>query len=231
MDALELVARIPGWLDREDAEKLFELAYATTGPILEIGTFRGKSAVLMALARKQAGREGPVYTLEVEPMRLRAAAGEALARGVADMIVFVRGTSRAFARAYPHLRPVLTFVDGDHTRAGVQRDLSVLATLVPAEGWVLFHDFYEHSNGDVRVRPTVQASWVATECDFVGEFGNCGLFRRRSAPPPTATLTTDLIRLDDIRTQYLHGLRYPAERLWHGARRIISPAPEGKTRS
>jgi hypothetical protein len=158
-------------------------------------------------------------------MRVLAAAGEAMAHGIADMIVFVRGTSRAFARAYPQLRPVLTFVDGDHTGVGVKRDLRVLANVVPADGLVLFHDFH-HDGDDVMVRPTVEASWVAAECDFLGEFGDCGLFRRRTAPPPAGALTTDLIRLEGLGSQYEHRLRRPTQRLWQGVRRLMSPGPQ-----
>ena len=39
-----LVESIRGWLRVEDAEKLYELAHATPGPVLEIGTAHGKSA-------------------------------------------------------------------------------------------------------------------------------------------------------------------------------------------
>ena len=73
----------------------------------------------MALALRDAGRDTTLFTLDVDGGTSRAAAAEAQARGVADLIVFVRGTVRSFARAYPHMRPALTFVDADHSAAGV----------------------------------------------------------------------------------------------------------------
>lgn len=214
-----MVESIRGWLRVEDAEKLYELAHATPGPVLEIGTAHGKSAILMALALRDAGRDTTLFTLDVDVRALRAAAAEAQARGVADLIVFVRGTVRAFARAYPHVRPALTFVDADHSAAGVERDLAALRELVPAGGLLVFHDFNDPLNEDpncdqVKVRPTVNASWVANDCEFEGEFGACGLFRRRHAPPPKSVTTVDLLRLDSAKDKYLHRLRYPVGRAW-----------------
>jgi methyltransferase family protein len=219
VEALALVESIPGWLRSEDADKLWELARSTPGPILEIGTYHGKSAVLMALARKEIGGGGPLYTLDVDGSVLRAAKAEAGARAVADLVVFIRGTSAAFARAYPHLRPALTFVDGDHTRRGVERDLAVPKALVPESGRMLFHDFYDPGNEDLfQVRPAVEGSWVARECDFDGVFGCCGLFTRRAGGPRGDAAIADLLRLDSARDQYLHRLRYPAARLWRRMR-------------
>jgi predicted O-methyltransferase YrrM len=219
-DALDLVESIPGWLRPEDASKLYELAHATAGPILEIGTYHGKSSILMATAITDANHDTIVYTLDADRYVVAEAATEAERRGVADRIIFVRGTVGAFARAYPHLRPAVTFVDGDHSRAGVQRDLAVLETLVPKGGVLLFHDFNDPSNDDpgcteVKVRPAVDASWVSTQCDFGGTFGACGMFTRRVAPNQSAAMKADLLPLAGIREQYEQRLRYPAGRLWH----------------
>jgi hypothetical protein len=196
VSAVQTIARvqsIPGWMRPEDADKLWELASVTRGPILEIGTFHGKSAVLMALALKDANTNTLIYTLEVQKASIRAAAAQAAASGVADRIVFVRGTSDAFARASPWLRPALTFVDGDHRRA------------------------------DIEVRPTVHDSWVARECDFGGTFGACGLYTRRTDPPAAAAaaedaMIVDLLRVASPADQYRHRLRYPAGRVWKRVR-------------
>jgi predicted O-methyltransferase YrrM len=222
-DAFELVKTIPGWLLPEDAAKLYELAQCSAGPILEIGTYRGKSAILMALAIRNAGRDGTVYTLDVDPHLIADAAAEADRWGIADKIVFVRGTLNAYARAYPRLRPALTFVDGDHSHAGVQRDLTALQALIPKGGLLLFHDFNDPRNDDphcseVNVRSAIEASWVANQCQFRGAFGACGMFERTVAPnQPTVTIV-DLLRLDTAREQCVHRLRRPVARLWQKLR-------------
>jgi predicted O-methyltransferase YrrM len=219
VDPLARVESIPGWLRAEDADKLYELAQRTPGPILEVGTHFGKSAVLMALAVQEAQRSDLVlYTLDVDRRAIRAAAAEAEARDLEDAIVFVRGTLRAFARAYPQVRPALTFVDGDHSRTGVERDLQVLEMLVPAGGALLFHDFADPRNDDpdhpeTKVRPAVEASWVARECEFHGSFGVCGLFVRREAPPRTPAAVADLLGLASGMEQFRYRVRYPAAQL------------------
>lgn len=215
-----------------DAEKLYELAHDARGEILEIGTYHGKSAVLMALAIRDAGSDTVIYSLEVDKAAIRAAEGHARTHDVADKIVFVRGTLDAFARAYPRFRPAVAFVDGDHRRAGVEADLAVLARMVPERGSLLFHDFASQSNDDpqcaeIKVRPTIQSSWVTLECDFEGIYGCSGLFTRRTAPPPPTDRPTrvDLLPLASPADQYLHRLRYPAGRVWKRLRRVEPRVP------
>jgi predicted O-methyltransferase YrrM len=212
MSALDRVDSIPGWLRPEDADKLDELARSASGPILEIGTYHGKSAILMALALRDAKRDTLLYTLDVNRKAIEAAAGEAWHRGVADRIVFVRGALEAFRSAYPHVRPALTFIDGDHSREGVNRDLAVLESIVPAGGLLLFHDFADPRNddpacGEIKVRPAVQASWVARQCDLIGTFGVCGLYVRRDAPRrDLERLVADIALLDKIGSQVRYRL-------------------------
>lgn len=218
MEALARVESIPGWLRPEDADKLWELAQRASGPILEIGTYRGKSTVLMALALNDAGHENVIYTLDVDRGSLVVAAAEAAARDLVERIVFIHGTVGAFARAYPQVRPAVTFVDGDHSKPGVDHDLAVLERIVPAGGLILFHDFADPRNadpqcGDTQVRPAVEASWVARQCVFHGTFGVCGLYERAEAPELSDPTISELMPLDSVRDQYRYRLRYPAGRL------------------
>ncbi len=224
--ALTAIESIPGWLLPAEAEKLYELATETTGPVLEIGTHRGKSTILIALALQSAGDAARlVYTLDVDRQAQSAAMASAQAHGVAGRIVFVHGTITAFARAYPHVRPTLTFVDGDHRESGVTRDLDELRARIPEGGILLFHDFHDPRNHDpgiaeVKVHPAVMKSWVAQECHFGGAFGSCGMFTRLTSPPPGATAArADLLKLDTLHNRYLHRFRYPAGRLWRRLKR------------
>lgn len=223
VDALPLVQSIPGWLRPEDASIIYDLARASDGPILEIGTYCGKSTILMALAVRDAGGGQLVYSVDVDLVTQRTAMAEARSRGLEQRILFVHGTVAAFHRAYPHVGPSLTFVDGDHSRDGVRRDLAVLEQLVPAGGAMLFHDYADPRNedeacADICVRPTVAESWVADQCDFKGEFGCCGLFIRRHAPTGDRVLAVDLLRLEGLGEQYRYRWRRPVARLLSGVR-------------
>lgn len=234
--ALARVDRIPGWLRPEDADELWELARSADGPILEIGTYRGRSAVLMALALKDANRQGHLYSVDIDRDNLRLAADEASARGVAERIVFVHGTVGAFARAYPHVRPAVTFVDGDHSRAGVDRDLAILERIVPVGGLILFHDFADPRNDDphddeVKVGPAVGASWVARECEFRGIFGVCGLYRRGGGPAALEASIAELMALEPLGAQYRYRLSISGRSLAAPIRPPLVPARPGRLAS
>ena len=131
----------------------------------------------------------------------------------------MRGTSSAFARAHPHLRPALTFVDGDHSRAGVEARPRRPAPLVPAGGTLVFHDFDDPRNDDpscveIKVRPAVESSWVSRDCELERVTGACGVFvRRRVAPAPRRT-AADLSPLHDLRDLWRYRVRLPAGRVW-----------------
>src|ERR1700728_4334116 len=56
----EAVWHIPGWLAPEDALKLYELAYFSPGPILEIGMYCGRSTTILATAVADSGRRVPI---------------------------------------------------------------------------------------------------------------------------------------------------------------------------
>jgi predicted O-methyltransferase YrrM len=204
-DAVAAVRELPGWLLDDDAMKLYELAYFSEGPILEIGTYRGKSAILMARALRDAEQEGPVVSLDVDRDALRVARSLADDRGLADRIALVRGTAESLFRAQPDLRPAFVFLDGDHSRRGVARDLSALRDRVPTSGLLLLHDYHDARNADPAepdygVVEAVEESWLPDECEFDGVFGCSGLFRRRTGPaasdatPPPVGIITDFGR-------------------------------------
>ena len=195
--AVESVEPLPGWLLDDDALKLYELAHAASGPILEIGTYRGKSTILMATALRDAGRDGPVVSLDVDAAGLREAASHASRLGVADRLVLVRGTAQALLRSRPGFVPSLVFLDGDHSRRGVARDLRALRDRVPAGVPILLHDYEDVRNADPSepdygVPQAVERSWVARDCEFAGVFGCCGLFIRHTGPRPEGDCDCDL---------------------------------------
>jgi MMP 1-O-methyltransferase len=190
-EAVGSVEALPGWLLDGDALKLYELAHAAQGPILEIGTYRGKSAILMATALRDAGSDVPLVSLDVDREGLEAARSQAEARGLAGRIAFARGTAEALFRTRPDFTPSLVFLDGDHSRRGVARDLRALRGRVPSGGLLLFHDFHDERNADpgepdYGVTEAVEESWVARDCAFDGIFGCCALYRRETGGPSAA---------------------------------------------
>jgi predicted O-methyltransferase YrrM len=225
--ALERVAPIPGWMRDEDVLKLYELAYLSPGPILEIGSARGKSAAVVASALRDASSPAPFVSLDVDSDAVEAAASELAGLGLADRVLFVRGSARAFFRSVSHFAPTLVFVDGDHSLSGVTGDLRELEPQLARGGFLLFHDYDDPRNrdpddDDYGVIEAVERSWVAGDCEFVGVFGCCGLFRRvtggaaegeRGGAP-----TADLSHRDTLRLRLLGRLRLPLGRRYRRLR-------------
>lgn len=225
--AQELVADVPGWLRPEDALKLYELAHFAEGPILEIGTHRGKSGTLMALALRDAGSAALVVSIDVDARAQREAAAAAAAKGVQDRLWLMAGSAGAFFAANPSFTPSLVFLDADHSYEGVRRDLDLLEPRVPGGGLVLLHDYLDPRNDDpsspeIGVFRAARESWLSDSCEFAGVFGACGLFRRlRGGPASAGPGAFDLRRYDSARMQYLQRVRRPAGRM---ARRLLSVA-------
>ncbi len=102
------------------------------------------------------------------------------------------------------LAPRPLFLDGDHSREGVRRDLKVLRAAVPDGAILLLHDYADRRNADpaepeLGVGEAVAESWVESDCDFGG----------------------DLASLDSWRMRYVHYPRLPLARRFRATRRCI----------
>ena len=227
----EEVASVAGWLQPEDSLKLYELGYLAPGPFLEIGTYRGKSTTVLTSAIRDAGRNVEFYSLDIAPESLDSARPTLADRGLGRYVTLVHGSVTALFRALPAFRPRFVFLDGDHSAAGLARDLATLEARIPKDGLLLFHDFLDvrnddPANKDYGVTEAIRASWVARDCEFAGSFGCTGLFRRVGGAPPQDTSRDDparieLIRIDRLPVRLLITVARPAKRsLMRALRRI-----------
>jgi predicted O-methyltransferase YrrM len=193
--ALELVESIPGMLYPADAQKLYELAWHAEGPILEIGTHKGRSTVLLATAQRDSGKENLVVTMDISHDFLAEARATIAAAGLGPRVVVVQGTRGALAGALPPMTPALVFVDGDHTYDGVARDLAALEAIVPAGGVIAMHDFGGYEAEDpfwIQVEAASRDSWMSRDCEDLGRAGLLGLFRRVKGGPDPAGMAAPL---------------------------------------
>ena len=174
--ALAAIAPMPGRLRRiaeaatgfmppEEGLALYRAAaaYAPVGPVLEVGTYCGKSTVYLAAAARQAGQ--PVITVDhhhgseenqpgweyhdpslVDPRtgrldtlpHVRATLGGA---GLDDDVIVVVGWSARMARLWA--TPLgLLFIDGGHTEATAQADYEGWARWVAPGGALAIHDVF-----------------------------------------------------------------------------------------
>jgi N-succinyldiaminopimelate aminotransferase len=154
-----------GFMPADEGQALYEtaLAYAPVGPVLEIGTYCGKSTIYLAAAARQYGQtvltvdhhhgseehqEGWEYhdTSLVDPgtgridtlPRFRAAIAAA---GLEDDVVAIVGRSDRVAQVWRGLLG-LVFIDGGHTDEAAQADYEGWAPKVTLGGALAIHDVF-----------------------------------------------------------------------------------------
>ncbi|MFC4012410.1 class I SAM-dependent methyltransferase [Nonomuraea purpurea] len=154
-----------GFMPPDEGLALFEAArqYGRLGPICEIGTYCGKSAVYLGAAARQAGsvvvtvdhhrgseeiqpgwahhdptlvdpRFGKMDSLPVFRATIAAA-------GLEDVVIAIVGGSEQVARLWNTPLGML-FIDGGHSEEPVTRDYEGWAPHVMQHGALVFHDIY-----------------------------------------------------------------------------------------
>jgi MMP 1-O-methyltransferase len=179
-------------------------AYAHVGPVLEVGSYCGKSAIYLAAGAREAGQK--VVTIDhhrgseehqpgweyhdpglVDPAaglidtlpRLRATLVRA---GLEDDVIAIVGRSPDVARLWR--TPLgLLFIDGGHTDAAAQQDYDGWARWVAPGGALAIHDVFpdpaDGGQAPFRIYQRALADGEFTEVRWAGSLRI--LERRRSA--------------------------------------------------
>jgi len=114
------------------------------GSILEIGTYKGKSTVNLALGSKEVGRE-KVFSIDSETFIETELNFKAF--NVLDWIIPIKGLSWEVANDWD--MPIrLLYIDGDHRKSRV--DYNNFSKFLVEDAIVIFHDIT-----DARVRKTI----------------------------------------------------------------------------
>ncbi len=183
----DAVWHIPGWLAPEDALKLYELAYFSTGPILEIGMYCGRSTTILATAVADRGSAVPIISIDTDPFALSMTMRSLKMHNVEDRVILACSSIQAFVYAMPSLAPSLVFLDADHAEAAVRADVDTLRQCAQPGTLLMFHDYlpmvlpetegFPISVGPIEVKEAVSGSWIAAEGKFAGTFGASALFQ------------------------------------------------------
>jgi predicted O-methyltransferase YrrM len=157
-------------LQIDEAALLYRLGRdATTGPVAEIGRFKGGSTFVFASAMPD-GVELWSYDFHVALRpdmpgeRLDAELSDALGRyGLAPKVHLLVADSRT---AHPPPAPLeVLFIDGDHSYEGAKADFGRWGAFVRPGGHLLFHDavdtggYGNHYPGVVRLMAEIGAGW------------------------------------------------------------------------
>ncbi|MEW9532714.1 class I SAM-dependent methyltransferase [Microbispora sp. NPDC049125] len=187
--------RAKGFMPPAEGEALFEIAceYGSRGPICEIGTYCGKSAIYLGAGARLAG--SVVFTVdhhrgseEIQPgwehhdpelVDSRTGRMDSLpffrdtvaAAGLEDEVVAIVGASATVARHWTTPLAVL-FIDGGHSDEPVTADYEGWAPHVMPGGALVFHDIYpdpaDGGQAPYRVYLRALESGAFTEVRAVG---------------------------------------------------------------
>jgi predicted O-methyltransferase YrrM len=164
-ELLKAAEAATGFMPGPEGLALFAAAarYADRGPVLEVGTYCGKSTIYLAAAAREKGQ--PVITVDhhrgseenqpgweyhdttlVDPATgrldtLPQARATLAAAGVEDDVIVVVGRSADVARLWR--TPLgLLFIDGGHTDAAASTDYESWAPWVAPGGVLAIHDVF-----------------------------------------------------------------------------------------
>jgi predicted O-methyltransferase YrrM len=207
-DLAAAFAATPGFMPPDEGVAL-RAAACTAGPgtWLEIGTYCGKSTLLLADAARSAGAR--VVTVDHhhgseenqpgwpwhDPALVDPVSGaldtlptfrRVLDARLADVVTAVVAPTRLVAQWWTTpLR--LLFLDGNHTEQVALHDYSAFARHIDSGGLLLVHDvFPDPADGGQAPWHVVQTALASGRFEEVSAHGSLRVLRARRAAPPTA---------------------------------------------
>jgi Methyltransferase domain len=150
--ALAAAAGVEGWLTDDQARRLWARAASADGLVVEIGSFRGRSTIVLASAAPQVVAIDPHAGGDRGPQEIAPDA----ARGASDHEAFLANLERAgVGNRVRHVRrpsneafeavagPVaLLYIDGAHRFRSARADLAGWGARVAPGGAMLVHDAF-----------------------------------------------------------------------------------------
>lgn len=142
-------------LNPKEAELLFEYASKSVDTIVELGTFNGGSAILMASANESEW----VVSVDINPNPI--AKSNVDASGLKNLRL-LSGNSRSVEWHGP---VGLLFVDADHKPKSVEQDIATWSPFVVGGGYCALHDIKNVGTGLEYIPEwSKQFGWTEIDC-------------------------------------------------------------------
>lgn len=163
---LPLLARmkqIPGWLEEDEADLLIAitsraLIQFSTSAVVEVGSYCGRSTVVLGSVAKALGTGAKVYAIDPHLGQV-GALGEGIYGDTPTLETFRRNMMDAGVTSVVEIiqkhsfdviwdQPIsLLLIDGFHDYLNVSRDFLHFEPWVVGEGYVAFHDYADYYPG------------------------------------------------------------------------------------
>ena len=175
---------IDGRLRKEDALKLYELAYFAGGDIIEIGSFKGLSASIIGQAMIDSGNQGLLHSVDYSEDCINSTKETLLRLELDKKVVTFVGQALPFIKKMRKLKKRFSFafIDHSHEYKSVYTVCRQLAFVLEQGAFCLFHDYNDSRNADASyknygVYQAVRDGLNHNSFQFYGAYGCAGLFR------------------------------------------------------
>ena len=177
---------IPGWLRREDALKLYELAFFADGEVLEFGCHHGLSTSILAEAVRDSHRRRAIHTVDIVPAAIAATQQTLRNLGLHHLVETRCDDAIQAARtlAGEGRRFAFIFIDQDTSFPSVHGLCQELESLTRPGAFCLFHDINDVRNADPACTEydaycALMQGLSRDLFEFWGIYGCTALFRRQ----------------------------------------------------
>ena len=159
---------VNGWLSEEEARLLWTTAAATEGPILEVGSYHGRSTILLAGLGRLILSVDPFEGFDdTDPTGEKTLA--AFQRNLAARDIRTVNQYRLKVEEWTPRRCGFAYLDGDHTEAGTLRQIEVARQC--GVQTMCLHDYEGNGGGWEIVRAVSEAGLEVLE--VAGRLAHC----------------------------------------------------------
>ncbi len=177
---------VVGWLIREDALKLYELAYFVKGDILELGAYHGLSSCIMSMANANSPAKKHIYSVDIHPSCIEKTRLNLEAMGLEEHVTGITDDAVSAVKEFAKkgMKFEFVFIDHSHEYDPVYGVCLELKKIVMRGGFCLFHDFNDARNSDpddteYDVYRAVTDGLSEDDFEFYGIYGSSALYRAK----------------------------------------------------
>lgn len=193
-DSIRVIGWAPCWMAMSERLLLYSLVFALRPRrYLEIGTFKGGSALIVAAAMEASRNPGRMVCIDPDP-HVEAGHWEQI-KHRADLVIGASPGVLGDAERTGGGPFDFVLVDGDHSRAGVARDVRAVVEKLASGGYLVCHDGYNPDVSDaldefaaIQGDRVVDMGMLTRDISYTedgegrsGPWGGLRLFRKQSS--------------------------------------------------